>query len=224
MNYDLEFFSNPPLWILIIAAVVALILLLAILPAVGRWFRSRQTNKRIQKLDLRKITIKDIDQMEGSEFELYLHRLFQSIGYDDAYKTQDSGDFGADLVFTDRLDARNVLQAKRYQERKSIGLDAVQEVYSSMRYYQAARAIVLTSASGFTASCETLASVNGVKLLAREELIQIIQYFKTGKYEKAMDIIESEAYTQLTPWKDYLSRDKKNPKKDRKAEKQLYAR
>lgn len=177
------------------ALLVLLLLWLGI-----RAFKRYRMRLRRARLDPRKMTISDIDDMEGAEFERYLHRLFSELGYDDAEKTKDSSDFGADLIFTDRLGVRNVLQAKRYGATQAIGLDAVQEVYGSMRYYDAERCIVLTSAARFTNSCITLAGVNEVKLLGRDDLLFIIRCFKAGKYEEAMDLIESEAELVTSPW------------------------
>ncbi|WP_322925409.1 restriction endonuclease [Paenibacillus campi] len=165
-----------------------------------RAFKRYRIRLRRARLDPRKMTIADIDSMEGAEFERYLQRLFIELGYGDAEKTKDSSDFGADLVFTDRLGVRNVLQAKRYAAGQALGLDAVQEVYASMRYYDAERAIVLTTAGRFTASCATLAGVNEVCLLGRDELLQIVRYFKLGRYDAAMDMIEREAAHLLSPW------------------------
>ena len=166
-----------------------------------RAFKRYRIRLRRAQLDPRKMTIADIDDMEGAEFERYLLRLFSELGYDDVEKTKDSSDFGADLVFTDRLGVRNVLQAKRYQANQAIGLDAVQEVYGSMRYYDAERSIVLTTAGRFTSSCITLAGVNDVSLLGRDELLMIVRHFKSGRHDDAMDVIESEAESLRSPWK-----------------------
>ncbi|MEW4370713.1 restriction endonuclease [Paenibacillus kandeliae] len=188
--------NEQRLWVIIVAVVLLLLVAWWMVRAIRRYV----ARMRRLRLDPRRITIADIDEMEGWEFERYLHRLFSELGYDDAFKTKDSSDYGADLVFTDRLGVRNVLQAKRYQASQAIGLDAVQEVYGSMRYYQAERSIVLTSAERFTGSCQTLAGVNEVKLLGREDLLFVIRSFKAGRYEEAMDLIESEAELVVSPW------------------------
>jgi len=212
-----DLWIGQPLWMYGLTAVVIVVILILLI----RGLKRRSARIRREQLDPKRVTIQDIDQMEGAEFERYLYRLFSELGYEDTYKTKDSSDFGADLVFTDRLGVRNVLQAKRYQESSAISLDAVQEVYGSMRYYQAKRSIVLTSAARFTAACETLAGVNGVKLLNREDLIELIEDFKSGHYEDAMDRIEAEAYTELSPWAEYMDQPLHSPGRDRKAEKWL---
>ncbi|WP_442789522.1 restriction endonuclease [Paenibacillus sp. CAA11] len=197
MNNTTSMIAEQPLWVYIIAAVAAIIILILVAKAINR----RLARIRRRQLDPSRITIQDIDEMEGSEFEMYLYRFFDELGYEEVYKTKASSDFGADLVFTARDGIRTVLQAKRYQEDSGIGLSAVQEVYASMRYYEAGRSIVLTSAR-FTPACVTLAGVNGVKLLDRGDLIELIADFKSGCYEEAMDRIEREAELIPSPWKE----------------------
>lgn len=157
-------------------------------------------NQILRDLDPRKIGIQDIDRMEdGSEFELYLLRLLSALGYKDIYKTTGSRDFGADLVFTDREGARVVIQAKRYGVQHPVGLGAVQEIYTSMRYYAAEKSVVITSGR-YTESCKTLAAVNGVKLLDRNDLVDMIDWFKTKRREEVMDLIESKTEVVASKW------------------------
>jgi restriction system protein len=183
-------------------------------------YKSRNVVKPIyihEEYDLRAITIKHIDIMEdGNEFELYLYRLFLALGYK-AYKTVGSGDFGADLVFLDSEGYRNVVQAKRYSD--PVGIHAVQEIYSSMRFYKAKKSIVITNSS-FTASCEKLAGYNHVSLISRNELIDIINAYRDDKFTIARNIIETEPRVLLESWTDYLKEDE-DIKKDRKAELQV---
>ncbi|MCC3379707.1 restriction endonuclease [Paenibacillus farraposensis] len=203
--------------IFVIVCVIAILIALVLL----RFFkkpRVQEPYKVTQDIDPYKIGINEIDRMEdGKDFEMYLFRLFQCLGYSDAYKTQDTRDYGADLVFTDREGYRNVIQAKRYAISNPVGLSAVQEVYSCMRFYRAKKSIVITS-SKYTPSCERLASFNGVKLLDRNDLIEMIELFKAQQHSKVKDIIEAEPYLSLDSWDDYRNNDK-IVKKDRKAEK-----
>lgn len=67
---------------------------------------------------------------DGSEFEMYLYRLFIELGYTGVYKITNSRDFGVDVVFTGREGIRNVVQAKRYSIENLVGISAVQEVFS----------------------------------------------------------------------------------------------
>ncbi|AUO05065.1 endonuclease [Paenibacillus jamilae] len=205
------------MYIFIVVGVIAVLLALALL----RFLKKPKVQERYkvtQDIDPYKIGISEIDRMEdGKDFEIYLCKLFNCLGYSDVYKTQDSRDFGADLVFTDREGYRNVIQAKRYALSNPVGLSAVQEVYSSMRFYRAKKSIVITS-SKYTPSCEQLASYNGVKLLDRNDLIRMIELFQEQQHSKVKDIIEAEPYLSLDSWDDYRN-NSKVIKKDRKTEK-----
>ena len=100
--------------------VVFTIIIIVCAIAGGLIFKSKLGNQRRsepipENYDLKAIDITHIDKMlDGSEFELYLYRLFLELGYTGVYKTTNSRDFGADVVFTDRDGIRNVVQAKRY--------------------------------------------------------------------------------------------------------------
>lgn len=124
----------------------------------------------MKKVDrLKRSGIKEIDQMDGRQFENYLGHLFRMHGYA-AEVTQSSGDYGADLVIT-KGGRRIVVQAKRY--KNNVGLKAVQEIYTAMNHYKAAEAWVVTN-SDYTEQAYTLARSNGVKLINRNQLIEMI--------------------------------------------------
>ncbi|ETT74487.1 restriction endonuclease, type IV-like, Mrr [Paenibacillus sp. FSL R7-277] len=201
------------------ALVLVLIIVFAVMVSIYLTKKQKGYSKS-SSIDPLKITIQDVDKMEdGSEFEEYLYRLFLALGYKDAYKTPRSRDFGTDLVFTDRDGYRNVVQAKRYSY--PVGIGAVQEVYSSMRYYRAKKSMVISS-SQYTIACDELAGYNGVKLHNRKDLIEIMDLFKAGKFDNVKDIIEEDAHLKYDSWDNYLNGDKVI-KKDLKAEKRILA-
>ncbi|MDR5608972.1 restriction endonuclease [Paenibacillus larvae] len=134
---------------------------------------------------LKKSGIADIDQMDGRHFEHYLGYLFKSQGY--AVKvTRAVGDYGADLVL-EKAGKKIVLQAKRY--KKSIGIEAVQQVYSSKNYYGASEAWVLSNRD-YTEAARNLAKSNGVRLIGREELIEMILKMNSGSVPKPKQVIK----------------------------------
>ncbi|MBW7474871.1 restriction endonuclease [Paenibacillus oenotherae] len=155
--------------------------------------------------------------LDGSEFELYLYRLFIELGYSGVYKTVGSRDFGADIVFTDRQGIRNVIQAKRYSVDNPVGISAVQEVFSCMRYYKARKSMVIATAR-FTEACETLAGINHVKLLDRADLIKIIEEFKRDDIQAVKDVIETEPRMILESWSESTNPVLHEIRKDYKAE------
>ncbi|WP_449355689.1 restriction endonuclease [Virgibacillus natechei] len=119
---------------------------------------------------MKKSGIKDIDRMQGYQFEAYLKVLFKELGYRPIV-TQKSGDYGADVV----LKGRNkiVIQAKRYGYKHNVSMDAVREVLAAMFFYKADEAWVITN-SFFTKQAKTLAKACGVTLLNRYELEKFI--------------------------------------------------
>lgn len=130
---------------------------------------------RLQREEkLKKSGIRDIDKMNGIQFEYYLKTLFSSGGYK-VEVTQASGDYGADLVLR-KNDKKIVVQAKRYT--KNVGISAIQQVVGSIKLYRADEAWAITN-SDFTEAAVKLAQSNGVRLINREQLIEMILQMKT---------------------------------------------
>ncbi|MBM0067945.1 restriction endonuclease [Alkalicoccobacillus gibsonii] len=149
-------------------------------------FRTIQRRRILKRMS--KSGIRDIDQMDGFQFEFYLVALFNMLGYRPA-ETQQSHDYGADLV----LKGRNkiVIQAKRYKFKNRVGIDAVQQVYAAQAYYKAQESWVITN-SRYTSGAKNLAKACGVKLLDRVELQEFIN--KVNPEVKAADV-----YHQVEP-------------------------
>ena len=115
-------------------------------------------------------SITDIDLMEGYMFEDYLRILFFYMGYK-VEQTQKSRDYGADLILYD-VNTKNkiIVQAKRYN--KPVGSKSVQEIVGAMIHYSANEAWVVTN-NHFTPQADTLAKENQIRLIDREELIEM---------------------------------------------------
>ncbi|WP_100405190.1 restriction endonuclease [Bacillus solitudinis] len=173
----IEFFSSH-LYIAMVA--IAFILLLTF------WLVYKKNRRK--RYDLSKMTLDDIDKMDGYEFEDYLYVLLRAIGYEQIYQTKKSRDYGADLLFIDRTNQKTVVQAKRYLEK--VGLSAVQEVYAAQAFYEANSALVITSAKHISEPCLKLATAANVKIIDREDLGEIIHAFKKKNFERAQEIVE----------------------------------
>lgn len=118
---------------------------------------------------LKRSGIHEIDKMTGRQFEHFLGHLFKSHGYS-VEVTPESGDYGADLIL--RKDGRKVVvQAKRHS--KNIGIKAVQEAQASIAFYKANEAFVVSNRN-YTEAAQSLAKSNGVKLINRSTLIDMI--------------------------------------------------
>jgi len=127
-----------------------------------------------QELDGHKLLlsngITDIDLMEGYMFEDYLKILLFYSGFK-VQSTQKSKDYGADLLLTDvKLQTKIIVQAKRYS--KPVGSRAVQEVLAAKIHYKADDAWVITN-NIYTPQAEQLAKENQIRLIDRNELIEM---------------------------------------------------
>ncbi|MEZ2240568.1 restriction endonuclease [Microcoleus sp.] len=103
--------------------------------------------------------ILEVDAMTGKEFEKFLEIHFKNLGYS-VNLTQDSQDYGADLVLY-KDGAKTVVQAKR--SKNPVGIKAVQEVAGAVRHYNGNKGRVITN-NRFTENACKLAKSNDVEL------------------------------------------------------------
>lgn len=143
-------------------AIISFCVAIAIIVIFSLW-RSYVFNQRIKVSG-----IDTIDQMTGVQFEEYISVLFKNQGYRvDA--TPITGDYGADAIL--KKDKKViVVQAKRY--KKNVGVRSVQEIIPAMKMYKATDAWVITN-SYFTKQALTLAKQNNVRMIDRDELIEM---------------------------------------------------
>ncbi|ANU15296.1 hypothetical protein B481_0653 [Planococcus halocryophilus Or1] len=113
--------------------------------------------------------ILQVDAMSGAEFEEFLRLRYQSEGYA-VRKTPYAGDYGADLIL-EKGPQKIAVQAKRY--KSNVGIKAVQEISAAKLHYGANEAWVVTN-SFFTKAASELATSNQVKLVNRDQLMEIL--------------------------------------------------
>ena len=124
----------------------------------------------VEVSDKKEITGVDLDIMSPAEFEEFITKLFSELGYS-AKRTKSSGDQGADVI-AEKDGEKIAIQVKHYS--KPVGNKAVQEVVSSMKYYNAQKSMVITT-NYFTKSAQELAKANRVTLWDRDVLLQQIK-------------------------------------------------
>ena len=135
---------------------------------IGRTFYRKHKNRILLESG-----IDIIDRMSGEEFEKFLKVYYESQGYR-ADLTPSTADYGADLVM--KKDKRKiVVQAKRWS--KTVGIESVQQVIGAIRHYGASKGIVVTN-STYTENAYNLANSNGVELIDRRQLIDMLKYVK----------------------------------------------
>ncbi|KUK66652.1 MAG: Putative endonuclease related to Holliday junction resolvase [Parcubacteria bacterium 34_609] len=113
---------------------------------------------------------KEFKSLNGTEFELLLVRLFDSMGYVVEHCGK-KGDQGGNLVLN-KGPERILAQAKRYTD--NIGNGAVQKTVVAKKYYDCSKSMLIGSAS-FTSGAIELAKINNVRLLGKKELQELIQ-------------------------------------------------
>ena len=111
----------------------------------------------------------DIQIADGYAFEEYVAGILRGNGYENVEVTKKSGDYGADITAVKDA-VTYVFQCKYYTE--PVGVQAIQEVFSSKTMYRAHVAVVVTN-SIFTIAARTLAENTGVILFDGEKLDQL---------------------------------------------------
>lgn len=112
-----------------------------------------------------------IDKMSGEEFEEFLELHFKKEGFK-AHLTPKTADYGADLVVKKGKE-KIVVQAKRWNQ--NVGVEAIQQVVASIKYYKADRGMVITN-SKFTENAINLAKANNVTLIDRTYILKLTEH------------------------------------------------
>ncbi|UCZ70685.1 restriction endonuclease [Bacillus pumilus] len=126
-------------------------------------------SKNKNKSKFVKSSIKDIDYMDGFQFEQYLAYMFRANDYK-VQVTPERKDFGADLIIK-KSGTKIVVQAKR--QKAKVGIKAIQEIVAAKNHYKAEESWVITN-NFYTKDARELAESNDVKLLDRYKLIELM--------------------------------------------------
>jgi HJR/Mrr/RecB family endonuclease len=112
----------------------------------------------------------DWRSLRDVDFERFLFRVFETLGYH-VELTKKSGDQGADLLVTGKGE-KIAVQTKGYAD--SVGNGAVQEIVAAMPFYHCTSCVVITN-SRFTRHAQDLARANGCRLIAGEQIPDLIE-------------------------------------------------
>lgn len=126
----------------------------------------------------RKYTLKQLDKMDGHQFEYACADILKANGYKHIKVTRSSGDFGVDVI-AEKDKVRYAIQCKRYNHK--LDNTPIQEVVGGLAYYQCDKGAVMTN-QYFTEPAKQLAQVNDIKLLDRDTLSHMVD-----KTEKSFD-------------------------------------
>lgn len=128
-------------------------------------FKRKMLSNR-KETEEKRITMDDIDEYSGTEFEQFVGHLFILDGYQVGY-TLKSNDKGIDVIA--RRNGISIgIQCKRYGS--TVGIEAVQEVFAGKSFYSLDKAMVITN-NYFTKAAIDLADSTGVVLWDRDVLV-----------------------------------------------------
>jgi hypothetical protein len=100
------------------------------------WFKDINfLNSSSEHTKVNLVAIEEIDRMDGRQFELFLSKLYDGLGYFSEVTPQ-AGDFGADVI-TVKDKTKTAIQAKCFGECQSVGVEAINEVCGGAGYWNA---------------------------------------------------------------------------------------
>ncbi|VVB69966.1 Restriction endonuclease [uncultured archaeon] len=111
-----------------------------------------------------KYSLEMFENMTGKQFEHAIQEILEAKGY--KTKTLPYNDKGVDLI-CEKEGLKIAVQCKRYS--LSVGLHAIQEVFTGCRYYNCDKAWVITN-NLFTFQAQDLAEKCGVRILDKKQL------------------------------------------------------
>ena len=149
----------------------------------------------------RKYTLKQLDKMDGHQFEYACADILKANGYKHVKVTRGSGDFGVDVI-AEKDKVRYAIQCKRYNHK--LDNTPIQEVVGGLAYYQCDKGAVMTN-QYFTEPAKQLAQVNDIELLDRDTLSHIVD--KTEKsFDDKLNLFRSYLTSSSTMLVAYLEK------------------
>jgi len=138
-------------------------------------------HQRNTKLNtIHNLAIEEIDQMEGKEFEVFLSKLYDAMGY--YVELTPHNDYGIDvLTIKDKI--KTGIQAKCYGEGRTIGVEAVNEVCGGAGYWKVQKKMVITNRY-FSKEALISAKSNNIEMIDRDGLQLLIKEYEAMKEKR----------------------------------------
>ncbi|UQS84608.1 restriction endonuclease [Apilactobacillus apisilvae] len=115
--------------------------------------------------------LKNIDELDGYQFEKYTYNLLNKLGFQQIKITKGSNDYGIDILAKNGETSYG-FQCKLYSS--PIGIKAIQEVSAGIEYYKCKKAVVITN-SYFTPNAITAGKALEVDLWNRDKLLELLK-------------------------------------------------
>lgn len=130
---------------------------------IGGFGKRKDKGSRVTITD-KMLFDKGVTYGNGYEYERYVAYFLERKGYKNVLITQPTGDYGADILCTDRDGKKIAVQCKYYV--KPVGYKAVEEALGGMHYYGCDMAYVIKN-NTYTKQALEAAKRTGVKLYER---------------------------------------------------------
>ena len=135
------------------------------------------------------LKLEQLRKMDPFAFERYIAQLLRGLGYTDAYATQESGDGGKDVIFTDSTTGKKCYsECKRYGANNVIGRPIIQKLVGSALADDAIPYAIFTTGR-FTKEAVVEAQKTGVKCIGPHQLLDMIE--RAEKVEREKEQLES---------------------------------
>lgn len=158
-----------------------------------RIIRIEHTTRQSNKFNALKLN--ELRAMDPFAFERYCATLLRCLGHPDAYATQEGGDGGKDVIFTDSKTGKKYYsECKRYGADNTVGRPIIQKLVGSALADNAIPYAVFTTGR-FTQEALIEAKKTGVRCIGPRELLNMIE--KAEELEK-MDLESSELNTSVS--------------------------
>jgi len=112
--------------------------------------------------------------MGPHEFEEFIGKLFEKMGYRNVKITPKTGDYGIDVV-AEKGNSRYAIQVKRW--KNVVGNEVIQNTLGSMSKYHATRAMVITNSRFTKQAIEQARSDKRIELLDKDKLHSAVRKY-----------------------------------------------
>jgi restriction system protein len=157
------------------ARLLALLLILTVLAAIGVATRARQRAAALRaeqeaRESERERHISSADGLTGPQFERWFARLLARSGFTGVEVCGGAGDLGADVIATSPRRHRAVFQCKRYGQNRNVSSGEVQKFAGTCRAIHGADIAAIVTTAGFSQPARDLARRLGIVLVNRAAL------------------------------------------------------
>jgi len=165
----------------------------------GEWIPIEEKEEKIKKKKMKdmKSTIREneldlknnFEKYDPFEFEEKIAELYSKMGFN-TRTTKGVGDYGIDVIAEDSTD-KIVIQVKKYSKGNKVGIEEVQRTIGAVDFFDANRAILVTTSSFTSSAIRVGRSSNKIELWNSVDLKErFTEYYLTQDALEEIDLSE----------------------------------